>query len=97
MQSAASEANSFFAIQEVNRNLWHPTVHAVITQQSADLPCEFSPHPATPFRFTIILHVRLVLQSCLFPFGFPTKPLRALHLSPPITLPIISSSLIWTP
>jgi hypothetical protein len=31
MQSAALEANSSFATQEVNRILWHPKVHAVIT------------------------------------------------------------------
>jgi len=55
MQSAALEANSSFAIQEVNRILWHPKVHAVITEEPVDLPSEFSPRPATLFRFTIIL------------------------------------------
>jgi len=83
-QSPSWRANRFSAGQEIPRISWNPIVHYRIHNSSPPVPIlskinlVHAPHP-TFWRNILILssHLRLGLQSGLFPSCFPTKTLSS--------------------
>jgi len=88
-QSLPFEANRYSASQEIPRILWKPKVHYRIHKCPPPVPIlsrsiQSIPQHPTSWRSILILsyHLRLGLQSGLFPSGFTTKTLYAPLLSP---------------
>jgi hypothetical protein len=79
-QSPSWVANRFPASQEIPCILWNPKVYYRIHKcpPPVPIPSQIDPvhTPTTSWRSILILssHLRLGLQSGLFPSGFQTKP-----------------------
>ena len=108
-QSPSWAANRFATSQEIPRILWNPKDHYRIHTCPPSVPIlsQLNPvHTRTPtshflkIHLNIIPHLRLGLQSGLFPSGFPTKTLYTpplstyvLHVSP---ISFFSIVFTWT-
>jgi len=86
-QSPSREAKCFSASQEVPRILWNPKVHCHIHKSPLPLSLLSHINPVHALHLTsvrsilLFFHIRLGLQSGLFPSGYPTKTLYTSLLS----------------
>ena len=86
-QSPSWEANRFSASQEIPHTSWNPKVHYRLYKILPSVPILSQTNPVhaphfTSWRSIVILsfHLRLGLQSGIFPSGFPTKTPYTPHL-----------------